>query len=157
MFIAAAAAGLGCAWARAQQAAATVSVPSASAELTPQCRRIYEALVAAVVAEPSLRLDPGCARGAAAHFASVYATWSSGARKRADGVLEELEWLPNEAPFSRQPRAARANFLRGCTRVTSEDPSGEERGRLALAEGALALVAVAVGPGEEAAHGLVSV
>jgi hypothetical protein len=158
----ASAAGVGwCAWAGGQQAAAPLSPPSAaasaSAELTPQRRKVYEALVAAVVAGPSLRLDPACASSAAAHFASVYATWSSGARQHADGVLEELEWSPHEARFSRQPRAARASFLRGCTRVTSADPSGAERRRLALAEGALGLVAVAVGPGEEAAHGLVSV
>jgi hypothetical protein len=125
--------------------------------LTPQRRKIYEALVAAVVAEPPLRLDAACASSAAAHFARVYATWSTGARKRADAVLEELEWSPHGLRFSRQPRAARVNFLRGCTRVTSEDPSGGERERLALAERALGLVALAVGPGEEAAHGLVSV
>jgi len=151
------AAGLGYAWAPIQQAAAAVPAPSASTELTPQRRRTYEALVAAVVAEPCLRLDPACAGGAAAHFAGVYATWSAAARKRADGVLEKLEQAPRGAPFSRQPRVARVSFLRGCTRVTSKDPSGAERGRLALAEGALALVAVAVGPGEDAGHGLVSV
>jgi hypothetical protein len=104
-----------------------------------------------------MRLDPGCASSAAAHFAGVYATWSADARERADGVLEVLERGPHGAPFSRQRRGARASFLRGCTRVTSTYPSGAERGRLALAEGALGLVAVAVGPGEDGERGLVSV
>jgi hypothetical protein len=138
------------------QAGATASPSSASGELTSQRRRIYEALVAAVVAEPAMRLDPVCARGTAAHFAGVYATWSAGTRERAGGVLEVLERGPRGAPFSRQPRAARASFLRGCTRVTSGFPSGAERERLALAESAFALVAVAVrpgGPGENAEDG----
>jgi hypothetical protein len=134
-------------------AATTVSPSPAPGELTPQRRRTYEALVAAVVAEPAMRLDPACANGAAAHFAGAYATWSAGARERADIVLEVLERAPHGAPFSRQPRTARASFLRGCTRVTSRFPSGAERERLALAEGALSLVAVAVGPGEDGEDG----
>jgi hypothetical protein len=136
------------------------SPSSGSGELTPPRRRTYEALVAAVVAEPAMRLDPVCARGAAAHFTGVYATWPADARERADGLLEVLERGPPGMPFSRQPRAARASFLRECTRVTSTFPFGAERERLALAEGALGLVAVAVGPGEDGEageHGLASV
>jgi len=135
------------------QAGATAAPSSASGELTPQRRRTYEALVAAVVAEPAMRVDPVGANGAAAHFAGVYAAWSVDARQRADDVLEVLERGPRGARFSRQPRAARASFLRGCTRVTSTFPSGPERERLALAEGALALVGVAVGPGEDGEAG----
>jgi hypothetical protein len=139
------------------QAGATASPPSAPGELTPQRRRTYEALVATVVAGPSLRLAPVSANGAAAHFAGVYATWSADTRRRADDVLEVLEAGPHGAPFSRQPRAARTSYLRACTRVTSRLPSGAERERLALAEGALGLVAVVVGPSEDGEHGLASV
>jgi hypothetical protein len=152
----AAAAGLGCVL-RLPQAGATVSPSSAPGELTPQRRRIYEALVAAVVAEPAMRLDPVCANGAAAHFAGVYVTWSADARERAGGVLDVLERGPHGTPFSRQSRAARASFLRECTRVTSRFPCGAERERLALAEAALTLVAVAVGPGEDGERGLASI
>jgi hypothetical protein len=128
-----------------------------SAQLTPRRRRVYEALVGAVAGEPALRLDPACASSAAGHFAGVYATWSTDARQRADGVLEALERAPREAAFSRQPCEARASFLRGCTRIACADPSGVERERLALAHGAMQLVAVAVGPGEDARSGLVSI
>ena len=152
-----AAAGLGCALARLPQAGATASPPAAPGELTPQRRRTYEALVATVVAGPSLRLAAVSANGAAAHFAGAYATWSADARRRADGVLEVLEAGPHGAPFSRQPRAARASFLRACTRVPSGLPSGAERERLALAEGALGLVVVVVGPGEGGDRGPASV
>jgi hypothetical protein len=100
-----------------------------------------------------MRLDPVCANAAATYFAGVYATWSADARERADGTLERLERGPHGAPFSRQPRVVRARFLRGCTRVTNGFPSGREREPLALAEGALSLVAVAVGPGEGAESG----
>jgi hypothetical protein len=113
-------------------------------------------LVGAVVGEPAVRLDAACASSAAGHFAGVYATWSAGAQQRADGVLEALERAPHEA-FSRQSCEARASFLRGCTLITSADPSGVERGRLALAHGAMQLVAVAIGPGEDARGGLVSI
>jgi hypothetical protein len=139
------------------QTGATDAPSPAPGELTPQRRRTYEALVATVVAEPTMRLDPVCANGAATHFAAVYATWSAEARERADHVLEGLERGPRGAPFSRQPRAARARFLHGCTRVTSRFPSGAERERLTLAEGALGLVAVAVGPGEDGERGPASV
>jgi hypothetical protein len=139
------------------QAAATALAPSAPGELTPQRRRTYEALVATVVAGPSLRLATVSAHGAGARFAGVYATWSADARRRADGVLEVLEAGPRGAPVSRQPRAARAGFLRACTRVPSELPSGAERERLALAEGALGLVVVVVGPGEDGGRGPASV
>jgi len=112
--------------------------------------------VAAVVAGPSLRLDPASAGSAAAHFAGVYSTWPADKRERADRVLEALQRAPGGPPFSAQPRAARTTFLRGCARVTSKDPAGADRARLALLEGALALVAVAVGPGEDAGGALVS-
>jgi hypothetical protein len=140
-----------------QQAGQKVSLSPARGELTPQRRRTYEALVAAVVAEPSQRLDPACAGSATAHFAAVYSTWPAEARRRADRVLEALQRGPAATVFSAQPRAAQATFLRACARVTSKDPSGVERERLALLEGALALVAVAVGPGEDGGGGLVSI
>jgi hypothetical protein len=157
MLGAAAAAGMGCVLARAGQAEATLWSSSARVELTPPRRRTYEALVAAVIAAPPLRLDPACAGSAAAHFERVYSTWSADARQRADGVLEALGREPDGPPFCAQPRSARATLLRACARVTSDAPSGAERGRLALLEGALELVAVAVGPGEDAGGGLVSV
>jgi hypothetical protein len=130
---------------------------SSARELTPQRRRTYEALVAAVVAEPSQRLDPACAGSATAHFAGVYSTWSAAARQRADRVLEAVQRGPDGPAFSALPRGARSTFLRGYARVTSKDPSGAERARLALLERALGLVSVAVGPGEDAGGGLVSV
>ncbi|MEY2514997.1 MAG: hypothetical protein QOJ89_2355, partial [bacterium] len=154
---AAAAAGVGCVLAQLRRAAPAVSAPVAPAELTAQRRTIYEALVGAVVAEAPLRLDPACASSAAAQFAGVYATWPVDARGRADGVLEELEWGPYPVAFSRLPRAARASFLRDCMRVVGEDPSSAERGRLALVAGALELVGVTVGPGEDSGRELVSV
>jgi uncharacterized protein YukE len=141
---------------RVQQAEPAALLSSAR-ELTPQRRRTYEALVAAVVAEPSQRLDPACAGSAAAHFAGVYSTWSAAARQRADRVLEALQRGPDGLAFSALPRGARTTFLRACARVTSEDPSGAERGRLALLERALDLVSVAVGPDEDAGGGLVSI
>jgi hypothetical protein len=154
----AAAAGLGwCAFARLRRGAWKVSASSVSVELTAQRRGIYEALVGAVVVESPLRLDPACASSAAAHFAGVYARWSADARERADGVLDALEGGPHAAAFSRLPRAARTSFLRACTHVTSTHPSGAEHARLALAQNALGLVAVAVGPGEDAGWGLVSI
>jgi hypothetical protein len=152
-----AAAGVGCVVAQPQRAAPAVAAPVTPAKLTAQRRMVYEALVGAVVAEAPLRLDPRCARGAATQFAGVYATWPVDVRGRADGVLEALEWGPCPIAFSRLPRAARASFLRDCMRVASKDPSGAERGRLALVAGALELVGVAVGPGEDAGRGLVSV
>jgi len=153
----AAAAGLACALEHLRWGAWKVLPSSASGELTAQRRGIYEALVAAVVAESPLRLDPACASGAAAHFAGVYASWSADARERADGVLDALEGGPHAAAFSRLPRAARTSFLRACTHVTSTHPSGAEHARLALAHNALGLVAVAVGPGQDAGWGLVSI
>jgi hypothetical protein len=143
--------------AQLQRAAPAVSALVAPAALTAQRRMVYEALVGAVVAEAPLRLDPACASTAAAQFAGVYATWPVAVRGRADGVLEALERGPYPVAFSRLPRAARTGFLRDCMRVVSEDPSGAERGRLALVAGALELVGVAVGPGEDAGRGLVSV
>jgi len=157
ILIQAAAAGLGCVSGHFQQAGQKVSLSSALGELTPQRHRTYEALVAAVVAEPSQRLDPACAGSATAYFAAVYSTWPADARRRADRVLEALKRGPDGTAFSAQPRAARATFLRACARVTSKDPSGAERERLALLEGALGLVAVAVGPNEDGGSGLVSI
>ena len=157
MFGAAAAAGLGCVVVRPEPVRATLLSSPARGELTAQCRRTYEALVAAVVAEAPLRLDPACAGRAAAYFEGVYSTWSADARQRADRVLEALGRGPDGPEFSAQPRWARAAFLRACARVTSDDPASAERGRLALLEGALDLVAVAVGPGADAGGGLVSV
>jgi hypothetical protein len=153
----AAATGLGCVLTHAPRAWPMVAASSARGELTPQRRMTYEALVAAVVAEPPLRLDPAWAGIAAAQFADVYSTWSADARQRADRVLEALQRGPDELPFSAQPRGARARFLHGCARVSSKDPAAAEHGRLALLESALGLVAVAVGPAEDGGRGLVSI
>ena len=111
---------------------------AADQRLTPQRRRVYAALVAAVLVQPEMRLDPRAAHPATEAFATAYAGWPVEQRRRADAVLDEL------ARRNGTPAAA----LRA--RASSDEPFGAEAAQLDLARRAHELVAVAVGPDEEA-------
>jgi hypothetical protein len=125
-------------------AAATTAVPAAG--LAPARRQTYGALVDTVLAEPGLRLDPAAADAAASEFAAHYATWPADAQRRADEVLDALEASTGRSSFAQLGRPARTAHLRACGRPTDDDPVGPERQRLDLAQGAVSLAAVTIGP-----------
>jgi hypothetical protein len=126
---------------------ATAATPAAAAGLAQNRRETYRALVDTVLAEPGLRLDPSAADAAASEFAAHYATWPADAQRRADAVLDGLEQSTGRgASFAKLGRPARAAHLRACGRPTDDDPVGAERTRLDLAQGAMSLAAVTVGP-----------
>jgi hypothetical protein len=126
--------------------AAPVAVPAQAAGLTPARQTTYRALVDTVLAEPGLRLDPAAADAAASEFATRYATWPADAQRRADATLDALERSTGGAAFGKLGRPARTAHLRACGRPTDDDPVGAERARLDLAQGAMSLAAVTVGP-----------
>jgi hypothetical protein len=128
-------------------AGAAGAVPTPSAGLAPARQTTYRALVDTVLAEPGLRLDPAAADAAAAEFTARYATWPADAQRRADAVLDALERSTGDsAAFAKLGRPARTAHLRACGRPTDDDPVGAERARLDLAQGAMSLAAVTVGP-----------
>jgi hypothetical protein len=134
--------------ARAAKPAAAPAAPAAVpvAGLTDARRQTYRALVDTVVTEPGLRLDPAAADAAASEFASHYATWGIEAQRRADGVLDALEASSSGRPFAKLDRPARTTHLRACAQPTDDDPIGPERQRLDMAQGAMSLAAVTIGP-----------
>jgi hypothetical protein len=127
-------------------ATATAAGTAPAAGLTPARRATYGALVDTVLAEPGLRLDPAAADAAASEFAAHYATWPADAQRRADAVLDTLDASTGRASFAKLGRPARTAHLRTCARPTDDDPVGAERQRLDLAQGAMSLAAVTVGP-----------
>ena len=130
----------------AQAAAPDATAPAVAATgLTDARRQTYRSLVETVVTEPGMRLDPAAADAAASHFTATYATWPAEAQRRAEQVLDALE-RSADRPYARLDRGARAAHLRQCARPTNDQPVGAERERLDLAERALSLAAVAVGP-----------
>ena len=68
------------------------------------------------------------------------------AQQRADAVLDALEQSTGRAAFAKLDRPARSAHLRACGRPTDDDPVGDERRRLDLAQGAMSLAAVTIGP-----------
>jgi hypothetical protein len=119
---------------------------TAAAALTPQRRQTYRALADTVLAEPGLRLDPAAADATASEFAARYATWPVDAQRRADAVLDALEQSTGRSAFAKLDRGSRTAHLRACGRPTDDDPVGDERRRLDLAQGAMSLAAVTIGP-----------
>jgi hypothetical protein len=90
--------------------------------------------------EPGLRPDPAAADAATSEFAVHYATWPADAQRRADAVLDALDASAGQS-FAKLGRSART-----CGRPTDDDPVGAERRRLDMAQGAMSLAAVTVGP-----------
>ncbi|MEA2380578.1 MAG: hypothetical protein QOH72_549 [Solirubrobacteraceae bacterium] len=125
--------------------AAATTAAVAAAALTPARRATYGALVDTVLAEPGLRLDPAAADAAASEFAAHYATWPPDAQRRADDVLDALDTSTGRS-FAQLGRPARTAHLRTCARPTDDDPVGAERRRLDMAQSAMSLAAVTVGP-----------
>ena len=123
----------------------TAGGPAAAAGLTPARQDTYRALIDTMAAEPGLRIDPSVADAAAADFVARYATWPPDAQRRADDLLDALA-QSTARPFSALDRSARAAHLRSCGRPTDDDPVGPERRRLDLAQGAMSLAAVTLGP-----------
>lgn len=126
--------------ARPAPAAAAVA-----AGLAPDRRDTYRALIDTMATEPGLRIDPTGADAAASEFAARYATWPADAQRRADGVLDALAQSSGR-PFATLDRRGRANHLQSCGRPTNDDPVGPERRRLDMAQGAMSLAAVTLGP-----------
>jgi hypothetical protein len=124
---------------------AAATLPAA-AGLAQNRRDTYRALVDTVLTEPGLRLDPTASDAAASEFAAHYATWPADAQRRADSVLDALEQSTGRASFATLGRPARTAHLRACGRPTDDDPVGAERTRLDLAQGAMSLAAVTIGP-----------
>jgi hypothetical protein len=118
---------------------------AAATGLTPARHDTYRALIDTMAAEPGLRIDPSAADAAAADFVARYATWPPDAQRRADDLLDALA-QSTARPFSALDRSARAAHLRSCGRPTDDDPLGPERRRLDLAQGAMSLAAVTLGP-----------
>ena len=132
--------------ARAARPAPVASSGAAAATGLEAGRRdTYRALVDTMAAEPGLRLDPAAADAAASEFAARYAGWPADAQRRADDVLDTLAQSTSR-PFAALDPAARTAHLRSCGRPTDDDPVGPERRRLDLAQGAMSLAAVTLGP-----------
>jgi hypothetical protein len=127
-----------------------------AAALTDARRQTYTALMEAVLAQPSVRLDPALAPQATATFAAAYADWPEDQRRQADGVLDALERAPAAGGFSGLGRGARGAELRAGTRVQRARPAGAEQERLELTSRALELAAVALGP-PDSGHQIVTV
>jgi hypothetical protein len=113
--------------------------------LTDARRETYRALAETVVTEPGMRLTPDAADTAAAAFGAAYATWPPERQRSADRVLDDLERSVGRS-FARLDGRGRSAHLRTCARPTDSEPIAGERERLDLAEQALSLAAVAVGP-----------
>jgi hypothetical protein len=126
-------------------AAAGAPTAAEAAGLTAARRETYRALAEAVVTEPGMRLSPEAADAAAAQFAAAYQTWTSDAQRRAEDVLDALARSSGRS-FADLDARGRSEHLRACARPSSDQPIGAERRRLDLAEQALALAAVAIGP-----------
>jgi hypothetical protein len=150
----------GIAPAAAKTAPAVPAVPETAAGavgLTAARSETYRALAETVVTDPGMRLSPAAADAAAAQFAAAYATWTPEAQRRAERVLDALE-RSSARPFAKLDGRGRSEHLRACSRPTNDDPVGPERQRLDLAEQAMSLAAVAIGPsGDELDRPMVTV
>jgi hypothetical protein len=122
-----------------------VPVAADAVGLTAARRETYRALAETVVTEPGMRLAPTAADAAAAQFAAAYATWTPDAQRRAEHVLDALERSSGRS-FARLDARGRSEHLRSCAKPTDDEPIGPERRRLDLAEQAMTLAAVAIGP-----------
>jgi hypothetical protein len=91
-------------------------------------RATYASLADTVLSGPSYRLGAAAGDAATADFEKAYRTWSAEARGRADRTLDALG-----RDYAKRSRKDREATLK---------PTGLERRQLALAEEALALVAV---------------
>jgi hypothetical protein len=127
-----------------------------AAALTDARRGTYTALMEAVMAQPSMRIDPALAPRATDTFAAAYADWPEEQRGQADAVLDALERAPAAGGFSALGRGARGAELRAGARVTSARPTGAEHRRLELTSRALELAAVALVP-PDSGHQIVTV
>jgi hypothetical protein len=116
-----------------------------TAGLAPARRDTYRALVDTMATEPGLRLDPAAADAAASEFVAHYATWPADAQRRADTVLDALDASSGRS-FAKLGRPERTVHIRACERPTNDDPVGPERARLDMAQGAMSLAAVTLGP-----------
>ena len=123
------------------------AAPSGTA-LAGDRRATYVSLAEAVLADPSMRVDPSLAQGAADEFAAVYAGWPADLQRGADKVLDAVERSTSRG-FSKEDRDNRHAKLQELGRPTTPDPQPAERQRLELAQDALTLVAVTVGPADE--------
>jgi hypothetical protein len=118
----------------------------AGAGLTDGRRQTYRALVETVVTDPAMRLDPATADIAASEFAGTYATWPAELQQRADRTLDALEQSAPR-PFAQLDRRARSEYLNASAKPSDDEPVGDERRRLDMAESAVSLAEVTVGPG----------
>src|SRR5215211_8437965 len=124
---------------------AATATATAAAGLTDARRQTYRALIDTVVTEPGLRVDPATADAAASEFAGAYAAWPAERRAQADRVLDTLEGSTGRS-FAGMDRGGRAQNLRAFAKPTDDQPIGAERARLDLAQDALSLAVVTVGP-----------
>jgi hypothetical protein len=129
----------------ARPATGPTGAATAAAGLTPARRETYRALVDTVATEPGLRLGPVAADIAATEFAAHYATWPADVQRRADALLDTLDASSGRS-FARLDRGARTAHLRACGTPSNDDPVGAERGRLDMAQRAMSLAAVTLGP-----------
>jgi hypothetical protein len=118
----------------------------AAAGLTDGRRQTYRALVETVVTDPAMRLDPAAADIAASEFAATYTTWPAEMQQRADRALDALE-QSSPRPFAQLDRGGRSEHLRASAKPSDDEPVGPERRRLDMAESAVSLAEVTVGPG----------
>jgi hypothetical protein len=126
-----------------------------AAGLTVARRRTYTALIEAVAAMPSVRLDPSVAGAATDDFAAAYDAWPDERRAQADALLDALERVP-AGGFSGMARERRGAELRARCELGHARPTAAEHERLDLARRALELTAVALGP-PDAGHVIVTV
>ena len=116
-------------------------------------QQTYTALMETVVTQPSIRLDPAVAPGAARQFAAAYAGWPPERRRDADAVLDALE---RSVGLSGLDRRRRGEELRARAHPTTARPAAAERERLELSVRALELAAVVLGP-SDSGHQIVTV
>src|SRR3954470_22980955 len=82
------------------------SAAPSGAALTADRRATYTSLVEAVLADPSMRVDPSLAQGSADEFAAAYADWPAELQRGADKVLDAVERSSSRG-FSKEDRGKR--------------------------------------------------
>src|SRR3954466_12647941 len=118
------------------------AAPSGTA-LADDRRATYVSVAEAVLADPSMRVDPSLPPGAADEVAPVFAGGPADLQRGADKVLDAVERSTSRG-FSKEDRDNRHAKLQELGRPTTPDPQPAERQRLELAQDALTLVAVTV-------------
>src|SRR3954463_2136472 len=86
------------------------SAAPSGAALADDRRATYVSLAEAVLADPSMRVDPSLAQGAADEFAAISAGWPAGLQRGADKVLDAVERLTSRG-FSKEDRGNRQDKL----------------------------------------------